>query len=103
MDCHLGNLNVKAADRMQQTTAHSLAHAPQQEKKRRLIGARGELYPLPAAMPVPPSTQERFGVDFVPGGNQLAEAQLAQKLGHAADLASDEAEEEFYAGEAAEC
>ena len=99
MDCRVGNLNVKAAARVGQTTAPGLAHAHQQEKKRKIIASHDWEYSLPAALPVPPSTEERFGVDFVPGGDQLAAARLEQLRRHAAP---DVAAEEFYSGDAAQ-
>ena len=97
--CRLGALNVQAAAQRGLTSACSLADAHHQEKKRIMKDRGWSDYDLPAALPVPDSTHERFGVDFVPGKNVLAAALDAQQTGKAAAPLSAKEEEVFFEGE----
>lgn len=96
----LGEMNVTAAAQKQRTTARGLMDAYQQEKKRAILKQRGwKKYQLPAALLVPDTTKERFGVDFTPAGDALAAAMHAQQTGKLTNPPSPEEEEEFYEGE----
>ena len=102
LDCQFGNANVKAAARIGKTAAHSLADAYQQEKKRNIIEQqKWKDYKLPASLPVPSETDERFGVDFTPGQEWIARAIDAQHHGRAAVPMSEQEEAEFFTGDIA--
>ena len=53
---------------------------------------------LPAALPVPATTEERFGLDFTPAGDALAAALHAQQTGLTDPPSAEEGEELFGGG-----
>ena len=98
MDCRPGEVNVKSAGRQRRTTARGLVDAHQQEKKRAILKLNGwNEYALPAALPLPATTEERFGLDFTPAGDALAAALLAQQTGKATSPPTPE-EEAYFGG-----